>query len=82
MLLCMPCNHGDRKLFCVLSANDKAPEDIHNPYSKVLFRDFSNYLIVLAYRIYAEQLESVRRHRRSVCFHTISSNNTLTLLFT
>ena len=55
----MPCNHGDRKLFCVLSANDKAPEDIHNPYSKVLFRDFSNYLIVLAYRIYAEQLESV-----------------------
>ena len=40
-------------------ADDGAAEldEIHNPYGKVLFRDFCNYLVVLAYRTYGEQFE-------------------------
>ena len=44
----------------VAAAVDKSlpgVEEMHNPYGKILFREFTNYLVTLAFHIYQSQHE-------------------------
>ena len=42
---------------CLCIAVGKPLEEIHNPYGKVLFREFTNSMVALAYHIYQEEQE-------------------------
>lgn len=62
--------HADNRSICefdrLLSSQLQASE-LHNPFDKILMRDFLNYLVILAYNIYHDELEDQAEFLISAC---------------
>ena len=44
-------------VWLISAPNRNQFDDMHNPYTKVLFREFTNNLVTLAYHLYHDQQE-------------------------